>query len=159
MAISSISSNYVNRSKDISILQYPDASLTDAQAVFPQFGANARFCTGVQKLVQKYAITLLTNITSQPNFPDFGTNFLYTLQAGISPVDRMRATQIFVLASFKAVTALRKYQVDNPSIPDDEKIVRAELVSLDLYGGYVGFSVNIVTAAGENVPFVIPLPK
>jgi hypothetical protein len=159
MPISSISSDYVNRSKDISILQYPDASIADAQIVFPEFGTSARFCTGVQKLVQKYVIILLTNITSQPNFPDFGTNFLYTLKAGISPVDRVRASQIFVLASFAAVTALRKYQVANPAIPAEEKIVRADLTSLDLYGGYVGFSVNITTAAGENVPFIVPLPR
>jgi hypothetical protein len=159
MAIASISTNYTNRTKDISILQYPDASTVDAQIVLPQFGGNARFCTGVQKLIQKYAIILLTNIKSQPAFPTFGTNFLYTLQAGISPVDRVRASQIFVLASFQAVTALRRYQVANPSIPDDEKIVRAELVGLDLYGGYVGFSVNIITVAGDNISFVVPLPK
>lgn len=159
MAITSISSNYTGRSKDISILQYPDASLSDAQIVLPQFGQNARFCTGVQKLLQKYVIILLTNLKSQPSFPGFGTDLLYTLQGGISPVDRVRASQIFILASFAAVTELKKYQIANPTIPDDEKIVRAELLNLDLYGGYVGFSVKVVTAAGENISFIVPLPK
>jgi hypothetical protein len=159
MAISSISSNYSGRTKDISILQYPDASLPDAQIVLPQFGQNARFCSGVQKLLQKYVVILLTNLKSQPSFPDFGTELLYTLQGGISPVDRVRASQIFILASFAAVTELKRYQINNPTIPDDEKIVRAELLNLDLYGGYVGFSVKIVTVAGEDIPFIVPLPK
>jgi hypothetical protein len=159
MAVTGISTDYTERSKDISILQYPDATLTDPQTVLPQFGANPRFCSGVQKLLQKYTIILLTNLASQPNFPDFGTNFLYTLQGGISPVDRVRASQIFILASFAAVTALRKYQVANPTIPADEKIVRAELLGLELYGSYVGFSVNIITEAGENISYVVPLPK
>jgi hypothetical protein len=159
MAITSISSDYTGRAKDISILQYPDAALIDAQEVLPQFGNNARFCTGIQKILQKYAIILLTNITSQPDYPAFGTDFFYTLQGGISPVDRVMASQIFTLASFAAVSELRKYQTNHPELPDDEKIVRAELLDLDLYGGYVGFSVKVVTAAGDDVNFVIPLPK
>lgn len=157
MAITT-STDYTSRTKDISILQYPDATLVDTQEVLPQFGKNARFCTGTQKILQKYAIILLTNITSQDNYPDFGTDFLYRLQGGISPVDSVMASQIFTIASFTAVSALRKYQIDHPELPADERIVRAELLDLSLYGGFVGFSVKVITEAGSNINFIIPLP-
>lgn len=159
MPIVNISSDYTDRIRDISIFQYPEAALTEANEVLPKFGRNARFCTGTQKILQKYAIILLTNISSQPDYPTFGTDFLYTIQGGISPVDLVQASQIFTLASFAAVTELRAYQTDHPELPADETIVRAELLDLTLYGGYVGFSVKIVTAAGDDVNFIIPLPK
>jgi hypothetical protein len=159
MPVINISSDYTNRTKDISVFQYPEASLVEAQEVLPKFGNNARFCTGTQKILQKYAIILLTNISSQPNYPNFGTDLLSTLQGGISSVDRVLAAQIFTLASFAAVTELRRYQTANPDLPEDETIVRAELLDLTLYGGYVGFSVKIVTAAGDNINFIVPLPK
>ena len=76
MAIAGITSDYTGRKRDISILQYPDAAILDAQTVTPSFGKNARFCAGVQSLVQKYAIILLTNLGSQEMYPNFGTNYL-----------------------------------------------------------------------------------
>lgn len=159
MAIATTSSNYIGRRKDISILQYPDASGVEAQTVFPVFGKTTRMCAGVQKLVQKYAIILLTNINSQENFPTFGADFLYPLQAGISPVDNLQATQIFKLASYNAVNTLKRYQIDNPDIPADETILAAELTNISVYGGAVSFEVTIRTEAGDAIDFVVPIPK
>jgi hypothetical protein len=159
MAVASISSNYTLRKKDISILQYPDASQVGGQTVYPVFGKNGRFCTGVQKLVQRYTIILLTNLTSQPNFPEFGTSLLYTLKGGISPVDQLRAAQIFDLASYDVITTMKVYQSQNSDIPADEKIVRATLTNLSLLGSTVAFEVTIITEAGDNLEFIIPLPK
>jgi len=159
MSISRITSDYTGRTKDISILQYPDASIVDTQTVLPQFGKNVRFCSGVQKLVQRYTIILLTNINSQPEFPDFGTSLLFTLSAGISPVDKIMAAQIFNFASYTAVQTLRNYQSGRPNIFIDEKIVTATLQNVGLYGGFAAFDVQITTEAGVSVPFLVPLPK
>lgn len=159
MAVASTTTDYTGRLKDISILQYPDATGTEAQTVLPSFGKHTRFCAGVQKLVQKYAVILLTNVGSQLAYPEFGTSFLYTMQAGISPVDRIRAAQIFSLASYKAVSTLRAYQEKTPGIPSDESIVRATLQNISLYGGYAAFDVVIHTEAGDTIDFVVPLPK
>lgn len=159
MGIAAITTDYTGRKKDINLFVLPDASKIDAQTVLPQFGKNARFCTGVQKLIQRYAVILLTNATSQINYPDFGTDLMYTLQAGISPVDRLRASQIFSIASYDAVNALISYQIDHPEIPADERIVAATLTSMSLYAGAVAFDVTITTEAGSTVNFVVPLPK
>lgn len=159
MSISSITSDYIGRKKDISILQYPDATITDAQTVLPQFGKNARFCAGAQKLTQRYTIILLTNVTSQPEFPEFGTSLLYTLGSGISPVDRIAAAKIFNFASYAAVEILRAYQSGRADLLSDEKIVNASLVNVGLYAGVAAFDVKINTESGESVPFLVPLPK
>jgi len=159
MAVSSITPDYTGRKKDISILQYPDAQSNKAQTMSVVFGKNTRFCAGVQKLIQKYAIILLTNITSQENYPEFGTSFLYRLQAGISPVDTLLAAQIFRLASYITVNILKEHQVIDQTIPADERIASASLLSVTLNAGTASFDVSITTETGTDVSFLIPLPK
>jgi hypothetical protein len=159
MGIANITTDYTGRRKDINLFELPDAAKIDAQTVLPKFGKNARFCAGVQKLIQKYAIILLTNTSSQVNYPDFGTDFMYTLKAGISPVDQLRAAQVFNLASYDAVNTLKSYQIDHPEIPLDERIASATLSSITLYGGLASFDVSITTEAGSTIDFVVPLPK
>jgi phage baseplate assembly protein W len=173
MPISKVTSDYTGRKRDLSILQTPnpynapeDTNLwsiyqieNSRNQVSPAFGKVGRFCAGVQKVVQKYTIILLTNLGSQPNFQDFGTDFIYTIQAGISPIDTIKASQIFTLASYYAVNTLLDYQANNPTIPDDEKIVSAELTNVGLYNGVASFSVTLTTEAGDSVEFLVPLPK
>jgi hypothetical protein len=157
MAIAKITTDYTGRKKDISVLQYPDASRSEAQDVSPKFGKTPRFCAGPQKLVQRYTIILLTNLTSQVNYPSFGTHFLYTLKAGISPMDKLLARQIFQIASFAAVNTLKEYQTKT-TVPPDESIKSASLKKISLYGGYVSFDVLITTDAGSSIDFLVPLP-
>ena len=151
--------DYTGRKKDISIFQYPDAAVVGAQDVAVGFGKYGRFCAGVQKTAQRYAIILLTNVTSQPAYPTFGTSFMYTLQGGISPVDQIYARQIFTLANYKAVMAIKEYQATRTDIPTDEQLTNATLNNLSLYGGYVAFDVKIDTEAGGSIDFLVPLPK
>lgn len=173
MPVSSISSDYTGRKKDISILQYPDATLSAAditstsfaqaiyakQTIFPKFGKVTRYCAGVQKLIQKYTIMLLTGLGSQTNYPDFGSTFMPDLQAGLSPTSRLLATQYFTLASYSVVNTLIAYQIENEDIPVDERISNATLLDLTLQSDYVAFKIGITTEAGENVDFLVPLPK
>lgn len=151
--------DYTGRTRDVSILQYPDATKVDAQTVQPAFGQVSRFCAGVQKLAQKYLVILFTNLGSQLYYPEFGTNLLYTLRAGVSPVDSLAAAQIFNLASFEAVNTLKAYQATDETIPLDEQLVSAELTNISLIGGSVSFEVTLTTAAGEIIDFLVPLPK
>jgi hypothetical protein len=158
MGVASIITDYTGRLKDISILQYPDASKIEAQTVLPKFGKIPRFCAGVQKLVQRYTIMLLTNINSQVKYPDFGTSFLYTLQGGTDPTDSLLASQIFAEANYITVKTLLFYQTQKDS-PADERIVKATLENISLMGGYVSFDVSLTTEAEDVIDFVVPLPK
>jgi len=137
----------------------PDAMMAGPQNITLAFGKHGQFCAGLQKIIQKYAIVLLTNIGTQLNYPTFGTNFLATMQGGVSSVDRLRATQIFNLASYDAVNLLKNYQTSRNDIPDDERIVSATLQAITLYNGAASFDVAIATEAGSSMNFLIPLPK
>ena len=158
MGVASIITDYTGRLKDISILQYPDASKMDAQTVLPKFGKMPRFCAGVQKLVQRYTIMMLTNLDSQTKYPDFGTRFLFTLQGGTDPTDSILASQIFAEANYITVKNLLYYQAQKDT-PADERIASAILSNISLYGGYVSFDVTLNTEVGDVLDFIVPLPK
>lgn len=159
MGISATTTNYTGRKKDISIFQNPDGGIEGAQTVLPFFGKNPRFCAGVQKLVQKYAVILLTNVASQPNYPEFGTAFLRTIQGGIDPTDQIAAAQIFNIANYDTVATLRAHQSTDSTIPADERIYSAALTGIALYSTYISFDVTIITEGGDSIEFVVPLPK
>lgn len=159
MAVIGTSTDYTGRKKDISIFQSPDALKLGAQDVSPKFGKTTKACAGVQKLIQRYAIMLLSSVNSQPNFKDFGTAFMPTLTAGISPTDKLAAAQIFASANYTTVLALKAYQKKNQEIPLDERIAKAVLDSITLSGSYASFNIKIYTEAGDNVTFLIPIPK
>jgi hypothetical protein len=157
--IVSTTTNYTGRKKDISVMHSPDATVYGAQNITIGFGKRGQYCAGLQKTIQKYAIVLLTNVASQEAYPAFGTDFLSTLQGGISPVDTLQAAQIFNLASYDAVNLLKTYQATREDIPEDERIVSATLSSISLNAGVAAFDVSVVTEAGSTVNFLIPLPK
>jgi hypothetical protein len=153
------STNYTGRKKDINVLRSPDATVYGPQNVTVGFGKRPQYCAGLQKLIQRYVIVLLTNIGSQPNFPEFGTDFLYSLHGRTAPVDNLKASQIFNLASYDAVTLLKAYQAERDDIPDDERIVSAALVDIALSVDSAAFDVQITTEAGTSTSFLVPLPK
>lgn len=159
MAISGITTNYTGRTMDISIMQKPDATLIDAQNVAILIGSTGRFCSGIQKLVQRYMILLMTAVGSQEDFPDDGTDFLPKLQNGIGVVDRLAATQTFELASYAVVNQLKEYQSKLFDQPQDEKIVSATLQNITMHGGRVSLDIRITTEAGNSAVFLIPLPN
>jgi hypothetical protein len=102
---------------------------------------------------------MLSNINSQEFYPDFATDFLWPLQAGIGPTDNIAARQIFTLANYAAVTIIKNYQINNEDLPLDEQLDNTFLRNITLYGSFVSFDVKITTLAGEAVDFLVPLPK
>jgi len=159
MPIIAETTDYSGRAVDVSVLQYPDTTTPGGSTVSPAFGNPSRFCAGPQKLIQRYIIMMLTNIGSQPEYPGFAASFLWTLQAGISPVDTIRARQIFSIADYAVVGIIKNYQITNPNLPLDEQLANTRLVKLALNGGYAGFDVQLTTLAGSAVNFLVPLPK
>ena len=159
MPVSGTTTDYTGRTVDVSILQYPNALVVGARKETPSFGNPSTLCAGVQKLVQRYTIMMLTNIGSQPEYPEFAASFLWTLQAGVSPVDNIRVRQIFALADYAVVNIIKNYQINNPNLPLDEQLASTSLINLSLSTGTVEFDVQITTLAGTSVNFLVPLPK
>ena len=159
MAIYGTTSDYTDRLLDVSVLQYPDPYAADPKGETLTFGNPSRICAGVQKLIQRYTIMMLTNIGSQPEYPDFACSFLWTLQAGVSPLGRIRVIQIFSLADYSVVNTIKEYQTTNPNIPLDEQLASTSLINLSLSTGTVKFDVKLTTLAGTSINFLVPLPK
>lgn len=158
MAITNTTTNYVGRLRDVNIAYKIDPTVFVPQPVDLRFGEVSTYVAGIQKLVNRYIIALFTNLGSQPNFPDFGAEFMSKLY-GHNMVNVSEARHIFNFASWKVVNDFQAYQKQNPGLPLDEQINTAVLQSIDTTEDGVSFRVKILSLAGENVEFLVPLPE
>lgn len=158
MPVSSTSTDYSTRKKDIHIFQGVDVS--KPSSITPSFGQISNYCAGVQKLVQRYAIALLTVIGSQPEFPTFGTNLLTKLSNTNLTIDKVKLTHIFNFANYEVINSFRTYQANTPNLLDDEQIDTAVLRDIVVStNGTVNLTVQIFPVQKTAVTFLIPLPK
>lgn len=155
MPIDSITTDYTGRTIDIHIFQgvNPKGEAT----VNPSFGKISNYCTGIQKLIQRYTISLLSTIGSQVNFPNFGTNLLNTLNNGNYQLNIADLGHIFNFASAKVINELKQYQRTN-TVPDDEALDTAILNSVSYSNNTVYFTVQIYPVQQPSVNFILPLP-
>lgn len=156
MAVRNIIKNYAGRTLDVNISGNLDPLSSDVQPMGLRFGALSTKCAGVQKLIQRYAIILLTSKGSQKNNPDFGSDLIPTLLGG-NFINAGELVHTFSLASWSVVQRLRAYQVANPGAPLDEQINTAVLTDYKVQGTTVQFNVKIHTQAGEIIDFILPV--
>ena len=157
MPITRVSTDYSTRTKDIHIFQGVNASkLSD---ITPGFGRISNYCSGVQKLIQRYTISLLTELGSQTYYPDFGTELISSLLNSSSSLNRLDVGLLFNEANVKVITAFRDHQRESTGIPLDEQLDTALLTNVSVYGGTVGLTIQLYTAAGVPIEFLIPLPS
>ncbi len=158
MAITGFTTDYSNRTKDINVLKVGAYTNNQTQADTVAFGNPSQYITGIEKLVQKYAILFLTKVGSQVNNPTFGTNFLSTLSTSSSLLSRLDVLHLFNFANLDVLDILKPFQADNPSIPDDEQLQSANLVSFATSPGTLNISIAITSVAGASLVFVLPIP-
>ena len=157
MPISGVSTDYSNRKKDIHIFQGVNPSAL--AIITPEFGKISNYCTGIQKLVQRYAISLLTELGSQDNYPDFGSSLITRLIRRGGNMNRLDIYPIFNSANLKIITSFREYQRATPGLPDDEQLSTAQLTNVIVAGGNVSLSIQIYPLSGGAVEFVLPIPS
>lgn len=157
MPIDGTTTDYTGRKKDIHIFQGVDPYTT--KDIVPEFGKISNFCSGIQKLVQKYTICLLTELASQETFPDFGTTLLTKLNNRSLSLNKNDLYPIFNIASSKVVREFKQYQAKNPTIPEDEQLNTALLENVVVTTTQVQLQVRIYPMATPAVTFIIPLPK
>ena len=127
MAITGTTTNYTGRLKDILILGVIDPLETDAQPCSLSFGKPSRFCAGIQKLCQRYLITLLTETNSQVSYSDFGTSLLTQLRKRNNSLSSTDFEHLFNVSNLVALNLLREFQSQNPDLPLDEQISTAKM--------------------------------
>lgn len=158
MAITGFTTDYSNRTKDINVLKVASYTNNQTQTDTVAFGNPSQYITGIEKLVQKYAILFLTKIGSQINNPTFGTNFLTTLNTSSALLSRLDVLHLFNFANLDVLDVLKPFQANNPSIPADEQLLSANLVSFATSPGTLSISIAITSFAGNNITFVLPIP-
>jgi len=158
MAITGFSTDYSNRTVDINIFKVASYTNNQTQKTTVAFGNPSQYVTGIAKLVQKYTITLLTIQGSQSEFPSFGTTFLSTLQQGTSGISRLDFQHLFNFANLDVLNVFQTYQSNNPSIPTDEQLQSAKLVSFSATNDTLNLSIAITSVAGNNLVFILPIP-
>jgi hypothetical protein len=151
--------------KDVNICQGAGAggglnvTSPEKQPVTFAFGRISSYIAGIQKLVQRYIILLLTQKGSQPIFPSFGTDFMAAIKSK-NMVTYEDAIHEFNFANMQVIETFREYQANTPNIPDDEQLNTAVLNSLayDSASNSAVFNVRIYSNTGENVDYILPIP-
>lgn len=158
MPIRNITTDYSGRSKDINIAPSIDPRMTTPQKVSPSFGPVSSYCAGVQKLIQRFMIALVTVKGSQPAYPNFGTDLFKKISVS-SLTTIADLTHAFNFASASVVAAFRAEQEASPGRPDDEQLDTALLTDVSVTANYeVTYRVALYTRAGNTYDFLLPIP-
>lgn len=160
MAIKNITSDYSGHPlKDINICYNINPRVVTQPLVF-SFGKVSSYIAGIQKLVQRYAIALLTQLSSQTEYPEFGTELYNTLLMG-RIFNNEDIIHVFNFANMKVIEDFRNYQKQQSGIPLDEQLNTAVLrdVLVDSNNGTASFKIYIYTNAGDTVDFLVPVPQ
>lgn len=144
MAISSISTNYGGRTRDLFISQNITPYNKGPQVVEYNFGKLSSSVVGVQKLVQRYVISL------------FNTGLATALESARSS-NIQEATHIFNFASWEVIQAFKEYQKQHPEMPEDEQLETAQLTNIAVTPGKISLAVNLITRAGATVEYILPV--
>lgn len=156
MAISKISTNYADRKLDLHIMQGVHAP--NASNISPSFGKISNYCAGVQKLIQRYTIMFLTEIGSQEDYPEFGSDFITKITSTSNNFNRSDLFSLFAFANQKVSDELFDYQINN-DIPLDEQLNVVELNEIvSTPDGGVSLKLTIIPRAEQPVEFLMPLP-
>ena len=150
--------DYSNRKVDLLIFQ--GWAETGETLITTAFGDTGYVVAGIMKLIQQFTVRFLTQLDSAPQNLDFGTEFMTDLRAGYI------RTEADVLASYSAAVANVKTQLRtvyeeresrNETIPDDEKLSDAELISYEITPGSLFLRVEITSQEGTSRETVLPV--
>lgn len=149
-----LSTDLTGRQVDILIAQGLNFVDRDTEVVELAFGDKEREIAGPQKLIQRWFISFLTKIGSVPTFPNYGTNFVRSIELG------RIITDADVRIEFAEAAALVEDILgsDVTSRPDDERLDQAELVRFELSKTKLNLTVRIVSQAGEGATVILPIP-
>lgn len=148
--------DYTDRTVDLLLLQFVSAPKADV-LVRPDVSRDPRMVTGIEKLVQRYALLFLTQIGTVKNRESEGSDFMGLLGAGqIYDENTLRSV---AAAANKTVSAQIKVADRNLGTADDEALDTAVVTdtSVDRATASVSVTVTITTMAGERYVYTIPL--
>jgi hypothetical protein len=155
-----LSTDYTGRTVDLEVFQTEAVPSQLLKLSLTATDGNAhRRVTGMQKLVQRYLLALLTPKGSVKYYPDRGTDLMLAAAAGLFQ-GRSDIVQYFGLANSDAAAQLKAADasVEGASAPDDEKYAKSWLMDylIDQTGTRLYLKVRLLSQAGEDFTFIIP---
>jgi hypothetical protein len=158
MATTKKTTDYTGRQVDIMAFTgaFSDKQFELDQILYNDTNPSGQVCAGIQKLVQRWVIELLTPLGSMPYLTNRGSAFLNTIRSG-KIRSELDATLIFNFANEQVAYNLR--QEDNAgTYPDDEKYGSVDLLGVQVItGSKMTISVRINSVAGAARVFVVPV--
>lgn len=113
--------------------------------------------TGVEKMVQRYALCFINSIGSTKFMPDHGTEIVDDVKSG--RVYSMATLETAAaMANMSALDQVRAADLEEDT-PDDERLVDAVVTGLEFSrrSSKVRISVTLTSAAGYSYEYVIPV--
>lgn len=148
--------DYVGRTVDY--LAFDNARVTgDAllnQALI-QPGQTGALITGIEKLVQRFLLELLTEQGSMEYQPNRGTFFMTALRYGMVQT----SGELFAEFSTAELDVREKLRLEEDFVndPADERYAEAVLLSASLSGDTATLSIRVSSVAGESRTVIYPL--
>jgi len=153
--------DYTGRQVDVEALQTTEepASTIRLSKTMTD-GAKHRRITGLQKLVQRYAVLFLSDRGSARHNPLQGTDFVRIAQQG-GIVGRESVVYYFAFANIQVRETILKEQGDSTfgEQPEDEQFDRAVLedYAVDTTLGYLYLKIRVYSVSGDSANFIIPI--
>lgn len=147
--------DYVGRTVDLLAFQ---SSGTGASRRLEQAlvdGATSSVIAGIQKLSQRFLMTLLTDRGSMLYLPLLGTRFLTDARAG-----QWRTAADVRQSFYSALLDVRRQLVpaETDADPNDERFANAVLTSVSLVAGGATLGIRLSSRAGTARTIITPIP-
>ena len=147
--------DYIGRTVDIAAFKgwKPNEHVQVEQALILP-GKSGELITGIEKLLQRFTIELLTEEGTLVYLPERGTGFMTSARTGF-----WRTTgDVQDAFSLSLIDIRNNLQAEeSTSDPDDERFDNAELLSVSLFGDSVTLSVKIISLAGTTFTAILPI--
>tara|TARA_R110000824_G_scaffold25456_3_gene88700 strand:+ start:14437 stop:14925 length:489 start_codon:yes stop_codon:yes gene_type:complete len=143
--------------RTIDYLAFDDAKASGDALLSPSLikpGQSGAITTGIQKLVQRFLLELLTETGSLDYQPGRGCFFITKVRAGLV---RTSASLFSVFATAEVDIRNNLRNEDTFSDPDDERYQRATLISASLSGDTAFLNIRVLSVAGESREVIYPL--
>ena len=148
-------SDYKNRTVDVAAFKgWVPGKSTKVEQKLVLAGSGGEMIAGIEKLVQRFAIELLTELGSLTYLPARGSTFMLDARSGIwqtaGDVSSSFATSLLTVAD----NLSREESADDPS---DERFASATLDSVSLLGDTVTLHVQVTSLAGTSFTALLPI--
>ena len=117
-------------------------------------GQSGQICTGIQKLVQRFLLELLTERDSMIYSPTRGCDFMIQARLG-----ELR-TPLDVLAAFSAALVDIRSNLlsdERPEDPDEERYDSASVLGVSSEPGWISLKIALNSLAGPARTIILPL--